>query len=114
MFQLLLLTSLHTLTYPVLAFFVCSPAVHPRVLCCLVRLLRALLPTLRPLQQSPLEALCRRFLASLETDDDAKRAQVAQEAAAAFNLILEVVASVHLLEPYNPQEVRVYVVLVLS
>lgn len=53
-----------------------------------------------------MEDLCRRFLASLDTDDDAKRARLEQEVASAFNLILEVVASVHLLEPYNAEEVR--------
>ena len=57
-------------------------------------------------QQAPLETLCRKFLAGRDARDKQERERVELETVLAFDIILEVISSVYLLEPFRPKEVR--------
>eukprot|EP00752_Nemacystus_decipiens_P005427 g4919.t1 len=56
------------------------------------------------LKEGPLESLCRRFLASRDSRDEELLERVEREAMLAFDIILEVISSVYLLEPFRPSE----------
>eukprot|EP00903_Cladosiphon_okamuranus_P021042 g19334.t1 len=56
------------------------------------------------LNQAPLKALCRKFLAARDDRDKRERERVELEAVIAFDIILEVVSSVYLVEPFTPSE----------
>lgn len=57
-------------------------------------------------QQGTLETLCRSYLSSRDSEDSKLRERVAKDAVVAFDIILEVLASVYMLEPFTPSEVR--------
>lgn len=57
------------------------------------------------LQQGPLESLCRKFLASRDSPDKQLLQQVERETTMIFDIILEVISSVYLLEPFRPAQV---------
>lgn len=56
-------------------------------------------------QQRPLDTLCNKFLAARDIRDKKQRELVELEAMLAFDIILEIMASVYLLEPFRPSEV---------
>eukprot|EP00903_Cladosiphon_okamuranus_P015921 g14706.t1 len=56
------------------------------------------------LKQGPLERMCRKFLESRDSHNRRLRQQAELEAKLAFDIILEVVSSVYMLEPFNPSQ----------
>lgn len=58
------------------------------------------------LQHNALAVLSRAFIASRNNEDKKQRERVEREAAVAFDMILDVIASVHMLEPFEPSQVR--------
>eukprot|EP00752_Nemacystus_decipiens_P005433 g4924.t1 len=56
------------------------------------------------LKQGPLETLCQRFLQSRDSQDKGRREQVEVEVMLAFDIILEVISSVYMLEPFKPSQ----------
>ncbi|CBJ31183.1 Hypothetical leucine rich repeat protein [Ectocarpus siliculosus] len=56
------------------------------------------------LKQGTLETLCRSFLSSRDSEDSKLRERVAKDAVVAFDIILEVLASVYMLEPFTPSQ----------
>ncbi|CAM9291741.1 unnamed protein product [Ectocarpus sp. 4 AP-2014] len=56
------------------------------------------------LKQVTLETLCRSYLSSRDSEDSKLRERVAKDAVVAFDIILEVLASVYMLEPFTPSE----------
>lgn len=56
-------------------------------------------------QQAPLATLCQSFLASRDSSDARHRARLDHEAMMVFDIILEVITSVYMLEPFRPSEV---------
>lgn len=56
-------------------------------------------------QQHALESLCHRFLETRDSQDRQLRGRVEREAAAAFDIVLEVISSIYLLEPFRPAQV---------
>eukprot|EP00752_Nemacystus_decipiens_P012746 g11287.t1 len=56
------------------------------------------------LKQGLLVSLCRKFLESRDSQDSELRQRVERETVLAFDILLEVMASVHLLEPFMPSQ----------
>ncbi|CAM9617024.1 unnamed protein product, partial [Ectocarpus fasciculatus] len=56
------------------------------------------------LKQGTLESLCRSFLSSRDSEDSKHREKVTRDAVVAFDIILEVLASVYMLEPFTPSQ----------
>lgn len=57
-------------------------------------------------QQGTLEILCRTFLESRDSADESLRKMVEREAMVPFDIILEVITSVFMLEPFRPRQVN--------
>lgn len=62
-------------------------------------------PLLTRFQQGPLDSLCREFLAARDSRNKQERERVELETSLAFDLILEVISSVYVLEPFKPSKV---------
>ncbi|CAN0197450.1 unnamed protein product [Scytosiphon promiscuus] len=56
------------------------------------------------LKQGALETLCRKFLESRDSPDKKLRERVERETMVAFDIILEVITSVFMLEPFRPSQ----------
>lgn len=53
-----------------------------------------------------MEDLCRRFLSSRDKPDAQARQLVTRETISTFDIVLEIIASVNILEPFDSSEVR--------
>lgn len=53
-----------------------------------------------------METLCRKFIESRDSPDKKLRERVERETMVAFDIILEVITSVFMLEPFRPSQVR--------
>ncbi len=60
---------------------------------------------IRPFQEGGLEDLCRRFLESRDSTDERLRERVQHETQMSFDILLEVMSSVYMLEPFNQSQV---------
>ncbi|CAN0135233.1 unnamed protein product [Pylaiella littoralis] len=56
------------------------------------------------LKQAPLANLCQSFVASRDSSDARHRARLDHEAMMVFDIILEIITSVYMLEPFRPSE----------
>lgn len=66
-------------------------------------LLTVLLGCSRQLDEA--KTCCQKFLSSLSEHDDERRRQVRIDTIPAFNMMLDMVASLHVLEPFEPDQV---------